>query len=327
MWWEGRETETTLGSEVSRLLTFYRQRLESSAADTLVVCGVGAGPAFDGAPAEQAGAAQVWQPLILIEDRSAGAPQSLPPRFNYLQLDPGSQAAQVLAEWQPRWDTLVEPVGPIVPAVRPGDSYTGAGLATVGLPVSVQNLPVNSPGAPGFLTVAHGVGAVGSAVTITTSAGNVPAHVQFRDESAHGPVGGDDIALVVLDPPYQLVGGWVVNQGTQPAPNGPPYAARAVDLFGGRSGKVIAQVNGVLMQMGDRTWQWLDCWELGVTQPLMQRGDSGALAIDPSPTPYLFGHFVGGNVALRGTGFTHHWVQDLGQVLTRQRGLSSMIAF
>jgi hypothetical protein len=82
-----------------------------------------------------------------------------------------------------------------------------------------------------------------------------------------------------------------------------------------------------LLQMGDRTWQWLDSWELGVTQPLMQRGDSGALAIDPTATPYIFGHFVGGNVALRGTGFTHHWVQDLGQVLARLPVLNSMIAF
>jgi hypothetical protein len=59
----------------------------------------------------------------------------------------------------------------------------------------------------------------------------------------------------------------------------------------------------------------------------MQRGDSGSLAIDPTTNPQIFGHFVGGAVALRGTGFTHHWVQDLGQVLNRQPMLTSMISF
>jgi hypothetical protein len=94
------------------------------------------------------------------------------------------------------------------------------------------------------------------------------------------------------------------------------------------SGGVLAQVSGALLQMGDQTWQWFDCWELGVTQPLMQRGDSGALAIESSPPPrHIFGHFVGGAVALRGSGFTHHWVQDLGQVLARKAALKSMIAF
>ena len=83
-----------------------------------------------------------------------------------------------------------------------------------------------------------------------------------------------------------------------------------------------------MLQHGDNTWQWLDCWELGgVTQPLMQRGDSGALAVDPSINPSIFGHFVGGAVALRGTGFTSYWVQDLGRVLGRQPKLAGMITF
>ena len=152
------------------------------------------------------------------------------------------------------------------------------------------------------------------------------ARVSFRDESARGLSGGDDIAVVVLDPPH-LLSAWLVNRGTQPAPSGPPYAQIAVDLFSGMSGSVLAQVSGVLLQMGDQTWQWLDCWELGATQPLMQRGDSGALAIDSSSSPYIFGHFVGGAAAMRGSGFTHHWVQDLGQVLARQPALRAMIAF
>jgi len=324
MWWE--ENEPVLRDELNRLLDLYKQHL-AAAADPLVVRGVGAGPAFVGAPGEPLTASQLWQPLILIDDRSAGSQPGLPGRFNYQQLDPASPAARFLANWQVRSDTLLEPVGPVVPAVWPGDSYTSSGTATVGLPVNVSVPPANVPNARGFLTVAHGVGPVGSTVTITTNAGPASGIVQYRDESARQPGGGDDIALVVLGPPYQLGGRWVVNRGAQPTPNGPPYSAMAVDLYGGRSRKVIAQVNGAILQMGDRTWQWLDCWELGVTQPLMQRGDSGALAIDPTSNPYIFGHFVGGNVALRGTGFTHHWVQDLGQVLTRQPNLDSMIAF
>jgi hypothetical protein len=59
----------------------------------------------------------------------------------------------------------------------------------------------------------------------------------------------------------------------------------------------------------------------------MQRGDSGALAIDPLANPCIFGHFVGGAVALRGTGFTSYWVQDLGRVLGRQSKLAGMIDF
>ena len=87
-------------------------------------------------------------------------------------------------------------------------------------------------------------------------------------------------------------------------------------------------MTAVLLQHGDKTWQWLDCWQLGgVTQPLMQRGDSGALAVDPLADPCIFGHFVGGAVALRGTGFTSYWVQDLGRVLSRQLRLAGMITF
>jgi hypothetical protein len=79
--------------------------------------------------------------------------------------------------------------------------------------------------------------------------------------------------------------------------------------------------------MGGHTWQWFNCWELGVTQPLMQRGDSGAVAIEKSANPHILGHFVGGAPALTGSGFSHHWVQDLGSVLNRQPSLDSMITF
>jgi hypothetical protein len=322
MWWEPRTaTEADLINEVRRLHALYRERLGSTP-DPWVIRGIGAGPAITAPP----GAPRLpvlahdWHPLILIDDRSAGVLPAAA-RFNFEELDKDSAAAQVLYNWQVRSDTLVEPVGPVIPAVRPGDVYSGAGTATVGLPVATNSWSV---GAPGFLTVAHGVGAVGSAVTL--SAGAVSARVNFRDESARGQAGGDDIALVVLDPPHQL-SGWLVNQGPLPPPGGPPYARAAVDLYGGMSGTVQAQVNGAILQMGDETWQWLDCWELGVTQPLMQRGDSGSLAIDPTANPQIFGHFVGGAVALRGTGFTHHWVQDLGQVLNRQPMLTSMISF
>ena len=325
MWWEPRTaTEAELIGEVRRLHALYRERL-GSAPDPWVIRGIGAGPAITappGAPRPPV-LAHDWYPLVLIDDRSAGA---LPAdaRFNFQELDKDSAAAQVLYNWQARSDTLVEPVGPIIPAVRPGDTYSGAGLATVGLPVATNAWSAGQPDAPGFMTVAHGVGRVGS--TVTLSSGGVSARVTFWEESARGQAGGDDIALVVLDPPHQL-SGWLVNQGPLPAPGGPPYTQAAVDLYGGMSGTVQAQVNGALLQMGDQTWQWLDCWELGVTQPLMQRGDSGSLAIDPTANPQIFGHFVGGAVALRGSGFTHHWVQDLGQVLNRQPMLKSMISF
>jgi hypothetical protein len=212
-----------------------------------------------------------------------------------------------------------------VAAVSPGDVYNGSNRATVGLPVTINPLP-GSSASQGFLTVAHGVGAVNTAISISTANGQATGKVTFRDESARTPKGGDDIALVALDPPFRL-SGWLINQGAQQASQGPPYARIPVDLFGGLSGSILAQVSGVLLQMGGQTWQWLDCWELGVTQPLMQRGDSGAVALERSANPHILGHFVGGAVALRGNGFTHHWVQDLGQVLNRQPGLAATITF
>jgi hypothetical protein len=255
MWWEQRsEAGSSLATEANRLHALYKDRLQSPS-DRWVIRGVGAGPTLVSTPGEQprtASLAQEWHPLILIDDRSVGAQQTLSARFSYLELDTGSLAAQVLGNWQLRADTLVEPVGPLVPAISPGDTYNGSGQATVGLPVTMSgSSPGSNPGAPGFLTVAHGVGVVGSAVTISASGGSVPAHVSFRDESARGLTGGDDIAVVVLDPP-NVLSGWLVNQGTQPAPAGPPYAQQAVDLFGGMSGSILAQVSGALLQMGDQ---------------------------------------------------------------------------
>ena len=149
--------------------------------------------------------------------------------------------------------------------------------------------------------------------------------MKFWEEGARGTAGGDDIALVTLA--QGRLAGWVPNSGVHPAPNGPPYSAEAVDLFAGQSGRVLAQVNGALLQMGDAAWQWLDCWELGATTPGMRHGDSGALAVGPTAPHPVYGHFVGGAIALRGAGFTHHWVQDLGQVLVRQPALAQMIVF
>jgi hypothetical protein len=59
----------------------------------------------------------------------------------------------------------------------------------------------------------------------------------------------------------------------------------------------------------------------------MQPGDSGGLAVGPTAPHQIFGHFVGGAVNLRGPGFTHHWVQDLGSVLRRAPQLSAVIKF
>ena len=127
-----------------------------------------------------------------------------------------SAAGQALRDWQLADDVLIEPVGPIVPAVSSGDPYY-PGPATVGLPVMSQSWNGDNPGSytiAGFLTVAHGVGPVGSAVTIpAAAAGAATGHVAFRDESALSSKGGDDIALVTLDPPHQL-SGWLVNRGT-----------------------------------------------------------------------------------------------------------------
>ena len=52
-----------------------------------------------------------------------------------------------------------------------------------------------------------------------------------------------------------------------------------------------------------------------------------ALAVGPAAPHPVFGHFVGGSIALRGAGFTHHWVQDLGRVLARKPALAQLIRF
>jgi hypothetical protein len=131
---------------------------------------------------------------------------------------------------------------------------------------------------------------------------------------------------VELDQPG-LISGWLSNTGLQRSPSGPPYAASEIDLYAGQSGRVEGQVNGALLQLGDQTWQWLDCWELGATNPGLAPGDSGALGVSPTGPHSIFGHFVGGAIATRGSGFTHHWVQDLSQVLLRQPALASQVVF
>ncbi len=265
MWWQARdETESSLIGEVYRLYSLYQEGLHIEP-DALVLRGVGAGPRL-GVPIDTPrtpGLAEEWHPLVLIDDRSVGRQQPAALRFSYSELDQDSLAAQVLRGWQLTAETLIEPVGPIVAAVSPGDVYNGSNRATVGLPVTINPLP-GSSASQGFLTVAHGVGAVNTAISISTANGQATGKVTFRDESARTPKGGDDIALVALDPPFRL-SGWLINQGAQQAPQGPPYARIPVDLFGGLSGSILAQVSGVLLQMGGQTRQWLDCWELGVT--------------------------------------------------------------
>jgi hypothetical protein len=322
MWWEPRSTEEAeLRDTVYRLHDRYRSYLEVTQTE-LVVRGVGVGAPRVIAATDMGSAQflQYWRPLLLVSDRSLPVSPLTPYRFEFRDLDSDSLAFEFLRNWDLPGDALLEPVGPIIPAVQLGAAYLGVDRATVGLPV-LANIP--GPNHPGFLTVAHGVGPVGSSTTVDLQAGGIGiGSVQFRDDSGlWNRNGGDDIALVTLNPPSQLIG-WLSNQGVQQPPTGPPYPTLPVDLYGGQSGRVIAQVTGALLQLGGESWQWLDCWELGVTQPLMQPGDSGSLAIDPSGRPSIFGHFVGGAPALRGVGFTHHWVQDLGRVLARQPGLT-----
>jgi hypothetical protein len=333
MWWEPRSPEESeLWERARSLVDRYRGHLADTHGEPPIARGVGAGAPLVGdaaGPGTRPGTAafgQYWRPLVLVDDRTL---PPLPPgvtRTEFGALDRESAAFDVLAGWDLDEDVLIEPVGPVIPAVQPGaEVQSPRGTATVGLPVA-SDLPV--PNSHGFLTIAHGVGAVGSAVTVTTPGGPVTGEVQWADESAGQKVGtgGDDIALVALDPPAQLTG-WLPNSGTMTPPAGPPYPTLPVDLFASQSGGVIAQVTGALLQLGDQTWQWLDCWELGVTQPLMQRGDSGSVAIEPTGVPRVLGHFVGGSAALRGVGFTHHWVQDLGQVLARHNALDSVIRY
>lgn len=239
--------------------------------------------------------------------------------------DPERLDIDPLRDWGLDGDVLIEAVGPIAPAVAIGAELNAAGIATVGLPVISS---YSGPSLDAFLTVAHGVGATGSSVSVALAAGGYGAGtVQYRDESSRNvPGGGDDIALVTLDPGTS-VHGWLTNSGNHNPAFGPPYPIEPVDLYGSQSGTVLAQITAAVLQLGDTTWQWLDCWELGATSPGMQRGDSGSLAIEPGPTPAIFGHFVGGAPALRGTGFSHHWVQDLDQVLCRHPQLAATIRY
>ncbi|HEV7654687.1 MAG TPA: hypothetical protein VGP36_08115 [Mycobacteriales bacterium] len=265
-----------------------------------------------------------WHPLVLVDVAALPGVDAAGQRIPW-QAVAESAAGDDLRSLEPPEDTVVEPVGPLAAAAQPGDrtSSTTAGVATVGLPV-VLRYPTPTL-SEGFLTVSHG--APSGAVTVMSPGGSpVTGQVLFSAGSATGSRGGDDIALVGL-PPGSL-GGWVQNSGTQPPPAGPPYLTLPVDLFAGRTGHVLAQVNGALLQHGDQHWQWLDCWELGGTTPGMQPGDSGSLAVGPVAPHPLFGHFVGGAVNVRGgPGFTHHWVQDLGQVLSRQPFLADLIRF
>jgi hypothetical protein len=242
----------------------------------------------------------------------------------------GAEEVAQLADWGLRDDTLLVFVGPVVPAVGPGSELRSGGgrSATVGLPVTVQP-DLGSPGTScdGFLTVAHGVGRTGSRVLVHRGARDpVLGEVVHHDDSARGTAGGDDIAVVALSPGHHL-SGWLRNRGTKSSPSGPPYPAEDVDLYGARSSKVLGQAVGTLLQVGDLTWQWLDCWDLGGTIPGLQYGDSGALAVEPGSQPSVFGHFVGGTVARGGQGFSHHFVQDLGQLLARQGSLAQRVRF
>ena len=342
MWWEPRsDAEAQLRSTVQRMRDRYLQLLgdgsgqqADGAAGFTAIRGIGAGsrvsaPRLTSDRLLGAGDALAlvadWHPLVLVDVSALPGVDAAGQRIPW-QTVAESAAGADLRSLEPPEDTLVEPVGPLTAAAQPGDRTTSttAGVGTVGLPV-VLRYPTPTL-TEGFLTVSHA--AAGGWVTVVSPTGApVTGQVLFAEGSAWGyPSGGDDIALVGL-PPGSL-GGWVQNSGAQPPPAGPPYPTLPVDLFAGQTGHVLAQVNGALLQHGDQNWQWLDCWELGGTTPGMQPGDSGSLAVGPVAPHPLFGHFVGGAVNLRGgPGFTHHWVQDLGQVLARQRGLADLIQF
>ena len=105
-----------------------------------------------------------------------------------------------LSALQPPPGTLVEPVGPIAAAVRPGDPIASspAGMATAGLPVTLK-VPLPSGETEGFLTVAHGVPQKGGRVSAVSRNGSrINGQVEYRDCTARGLAGGDDIALVTL---------------------------------------------------------------------------------------------------------------------------------
>jgi hypothetical protein len=346
MWWPaGSDEERALRATVHTLLARYRELLTMPG--DLPLRGIGAGaadptprssrfalgrPSMSSSQRESGpGFAQQWLPLVLVD---AALMQPVPPdvrRLNWRSVDPRSPVGQALQALEPPPNCIVEPIGPLAAAVAPGctTAASGVGVATVGLPVSITD-PNLASTPQGFLTVAHGVPDPNlgqrTTVTVANRAGSaLTGDVAFWDESARLKANGDDIALVALR--TGQLAGWLVNTGTQPAPAGPPYATLPVDLYAGQSHNVVAHVSGALLQLGDQTWQWLDCWELGATTPAMRPGDSGALAVGPAVPHTLFGHFVGGAVSLRGGGFTHHWVQDLGQVLQRQPILRKMITY
>jgi hypothetical protein len=317
MWWQPRnDGEAILREAGSYLQDRYRDHLRSGRG---VVRGVGSGAPVGGQRGGGPQLAPEWRPLVLIDDRSLPLTPQTPARIPFESVDRDSLAYAVLRDWNLQPDTLVQPVGPVIPAVAPGAAYT-PGQATVGLPVVID-----PGGRHGFLTVAHGITAL--QVSVTTLAGaTATGQVVYQDDSARGTGGGDDIALVEVLAPATLAG-FVTNQGVQPPPSGPPYPLLPVDMYGSSSGRVIGQVNGALLQLGDQQWQWLDCWELGATQPSMSYGDSGSLALAPPPNSHVLGHFVGGALSPRMAGFSHHWVQDLGQVLSRHSALGNVISF
>lgn len=326
MWWEPRsEPEARLADVGRYLLEVYQHELQSEFSP---LRGVGIGAATDlqrnGPPLTAE-----WRPLVLVDERTIGV-TNRSGRFSWELLDPGSEAFDTVRRLDPPYDCLVEPVGPLVPAVAPGGPLASpAGSATVGLPVSIPSMDTPQRAAVGFLTVGHGVTMPGAKVSVGTRAsGWATGEVMYQEVSAADPArhqrGGDDIALVMLDWPATLAGS-LVHSGLATPPPGPPYPVQAVDLYGAKSPFVLAQVNAALDQFGDSTWQWSDCWELGGTTPPMVHGDSGALAIGPQPDNVIFGHFVGGSVALRGTGFTHHWVQDLASLQSRVPWLDQVV--
>jgi hypothetical protein len=332
MWWEPRsEREFTLQQSVLGMAAVYRE-LRSRAEGT-PIRGIGAGRAQPvtgrlvsgrGGRTSELSLLEDWRPLVLVDVAAVTADA----RSVRVPWEPVAETVTDLYALEPSPGTLVEAVGPIAPAVRPGNPVTSpsAGVATIGLPV-VLNARQPNGDSEGFLTVAHGTPTSGPVTVTSVGGAAISGSVAYRDISADsgGSSGGDDIALVTL--PAGSLAGLVPNSGVLSPPPGPPYAAMPCDLHAGQSGHVLAQVNGALLQLGDSTWQWGDCWELGGTTPGMRPGDSGALAVGPTAPYPIFGHFVGGSVNLRGPGFTHHWVQDLGRVLTRHPGLAAMITY
>lgn len=323
MWWEPPDdAATNVADEVERLVWLYRDHL----VDTIdrrhgpqLVWGVGSAPGSD----------HRWRhPLVLVSYEAltaAGAPAMIG-QYSWEQVDEllaerSGPVGELLRSWELPEQTLVEVAARPLPAARVDASdlvielQTRRQQATVGMPCTLT-----SSGDAAFVTAGHLVGSNHTKVEIgATGSGGLTwvtgEVVHWSDPVNAGINGGYDYAVVRLDDPRDTVGA-VAHAGTQPAP---PYRPMTVDVYGRmpapvrRSGPVTA----ALAQLGDASRQWLNCWQFA-SQPTLQLGDSGALALGSSgpAANRVFGHFVGismvvGLSAAIGQGAAHQYVQDL----------------